>query len=298
MKSIKITEIKTEIKNLLIKASFNLPEDIISAVKSAIRCETNENARIMLNYILENEKIARSEVLPLCQDCGTVYINLDIGHDICFKFDGNNGNSGDDSYSGNKKDLNSAINQVVGEVFNEYYLRKSIVSDPLFDRKNTSTNTPAIIYTNFVSTPGLSIEVNIKGGGSENGSYLFMLNPSSTEDNIIEKVLNVIKENVTKCCPPVIIGIGIGSTASEVVKFARKASFRELNVRNSDPRYADLEQKILTKVNETGIGPQGLGGKTTALACNIEFAPCHMATLPLAVFLGCHSTRRAKTLIL
>ncbi len=286
MKSIKITEIKTEIKNLLIKASFNLPEDIISAVKSAIRGETSENARIMLNYILENEKIARREILPLCQDCGTVYINLDIGPDICFEFDSL------------EKDLHSAINQVVGEVFNEYYLRKSIVSDPLFDRRNTSTNTPAIIYTNFVSTPGLSIEVNIKGGGSENGSYLFMLNPSSTEDNIIEKVLGVIKENVTKCCPPVIIGIGIGSTASEVVKLARKASFRELNVRNSDPRYAALEQKILTKVNETGIGPQGLGGRTTALACNIEFAPCHMATLPLAVFLGCHSTRRAKKLIL
>jgi fumarate hydratase subunit alpha len=286
MKSIKITEIKTEIKNLLVKASFNLPEDIISAVKSAIRGEISENARIMLNYILENEKIARKEILPLCQDCGTVYINLDIGPDICFEFDGN------------ERDLHSAINQVVGEVFNEYYLRKSIVSDPLYDRRNTSTNTPAIIYTNFVSTPGFSIEVNIKGGGSENGSYLFMLNPSSTEDNIIEKVLSVIKENVTKCCPPVIIGIGIGSTASEVVKLARKASFRELNVRNRDPRYAALEQEILTKVNETGIGPQGLGGRTTALACNIEFAPCHMATLPLAVFLGCHSTRRAKKLIL
>jgi fumarate hydratase subunit alpha len=286
MKSIKITEIKTEIKNLLIKASFNLPEDVISAVKSAIRGETSKNARIMLNYILENEKIARSEVLPLCQDCGTVYINLDIGPDICFEFDSL------------EKDLHSAINQIIGEVFNEYYLRKSIVSDPLFDRKNTSTNTPAIIYTNFVSTPGLSIEVDIKGGGSENGSYLFMLNPSSTEDNIIEKVLGVIKENVTKCCPPVIIGIGIGSTASEVVKLAIKASFRELNVRNRDPGYATLEEKILTKVNETGIGPQGLGGKTTALACNIEFAPCHMATLPLAVFLGCHSTRRAKKLIL
>jgi fumarate hydratase subunit alpha len=286
MKSIKITEIKIEIKNLLAKASFNLPEDIISAVKSAIRVETSENARIMLNYILENEKIARREILPLCQDCGTVYINLDIGPDICFEFDGN------------EKDLNSVINQVVSQVFNEYYLRKSIVSDPLYDRKNTSTNTPAIIYTNFVSTPGLGIEVNIKGGGSENGSYLFMLNPSSTEDNIIDKVLGVIKENVTKCCPPVIIGIGVGSTASEVVKLARKANFRELNVRNSDPRYAALEEKILTKVNETGIGPQGLGGRTTALACNIEFAPCHMATLPLAVFLGCHSTRRAKKLIL
>jgi fumarate hydratase subunit alpha len=294
MKSIKITEIKTELKNLLIKASFNLPEDIISAVKSAIRDETNENAKIRLNYILENEKIARSEILPLCQDCGTVYINLDIGPDICFEF---NGNNGDDSNDGNEKDLNNAINQAVGEVFNKYYLRRSIVSDPLFDRKNTLTNTPAIINTNFVSTPGLGIEVNIKGGGSENGSYLFMLNPSSTEYNIIEKVLSVIKENVTKCCPPVIIGVGIGSTASEVVKLARKASFRELNVRNRDPRYAAFEQEILTKVNETGIGPQGLGGRTTALACNIEFAPCHMATLPLAVFMGCHSTRRAKKLI-
>ena len=121
-----------------------------------------------------------------------------------------------------------------------------------------------------------------------------MLNPSEGQEQIINKVLEVVKGNVTKCCPPVIIGIGIGSTASEVSRLARKASFRNLNYRNCDPRYAGLEEKILGLVNETGIGPQGVGGKTTALACNIEFAPCHMATLPVAVFLGCHSTRRAE----
>ena len=277
MKNIKITNLKNQVKNLLIEASFFLPDDIIRSIKAARERETNPVASRMLDYMLENEKIARVQKLPLCQDCGNVYINLEIGPDICLE-----------------NDFTEALNSAVSEVYNYCFLRKSIVSDPLFERKNTLSNIPAIINLSLSSIEGIKIEVNLKGGGSENCSYLFMLNPSEGQEQIINKVLEVVKGNVTKCCPPVIIGIGIGATASEVSRLARKASFRNLNYRNCDPRYAVLEEKILGLVNETGIGPQGVGGKTTALACNIEFAPCHMATLPVAVFLGCHSTRRAE----
>ncbi|MCL5071088.1 MAG: fumarate hydratase [Actinobacteria bacterium] len=281
MKNIKITNLKNQIKNLLVEASFYLPDDIIQAIKAARERETNPVASRMLDYMLENEKVARIQKLPLCQDCGTVYIDLEIGPHICLE-----------------NDFAEAINNTVSEVYNDCFLRKSIVSDPLFERKNTLSNIPAIINVSFSSIEGIKIEVNLKGGGSENCSYLFMLNPSEGQEQIINKVLEVIKGNVTKCCPPVIVGIGIGATASEVPRLARKASFRNLNYRNCDPRYAGLEEKILGLVNETGIGPQGIGGNTTALACNIEFAPCHMATMPVAVFLGCHSTRRASKKII
>lgn len=286
MQAIEISEIKREVQNLLLKASFNLPQDIVEAIKNARSKETGLVARKILDLILENEEIARQQKLPLCQDCGTVYINLDIGPDICIK---------------NSACIIDSINQAVAEVYKKYYLRKSIVSDPLYDRKNTSSNTPAIIDICFSSKAcfsGLSIEVNIKGGGSENCSYLFMATPSVDEEDIADMILDIVKKNVTKCCPPVIIGVGIGSTASEVTKLARKASFRNLKIRSSDVRYRRLEEKILEEVNKSGIGPQGLGGKSTALACNIEFAPCHMATLPVAVFLGCHSVRRASSNIL
>jgi len=282
MKSIKITKITGEAKKLLIKVSFNLPVDIIIALEGAVKKETGTGAKKILELILENAKIAREQRLPLCQDCGLVYMDLDIGPDICIEDSGN---------------LNALLNQAVADTYTEFYLRKSIVSDPLFERKNTSDNTPAVISTNFTSTPGLHLKVYLKGGGSENCSYLYMLNPSTGESEIINLVLDLVKNNVTRCCPPVIIGIGIGGSSSEGPKLARLASFRNLEVRNPDKRYKVLEEKILDAVNKTGIGPQGLGGRTTALACNIEYAPCHMASLPVAVFMGCHSTRRADSKI-
>jgi fumarate hydratase subunit alpha len=282
MKSIKITTITAEARKLLIEASFNLPADIINALESAVKKETGAGARKILELILENARIAREQKLPLCQDCGLVYIDLDIGPDICIEDSGN---------------LNAMLNKAVADTYTGCYLRKSMVTDPLFGRKNTSDNTPAVISTNFISTPGLHLKIYLKGGGSENCSYLYMLNPSIGESEIISLVLDLVKNNVTRCCPPVIIGIGIGGSSSEVTKLARLASFRNLGIRNPDKRYKDLEEKILDAVNKTGIGPQGLGGRTTALACNIEYAPCHMASLPLAVFMGCHSTRRADSKI-
>jgi len=282
MKSIEITTITKEVRKLLIEASFNLPDDIRSALKAAASRETSPRAKKILDLILENAEIATKQKLPLCQDCGTVYVDIDIGPGICIEDSGG---------------LNTRLNQAVADTYSKNYLRKSIVSDPLYERKNTSDNTPAIVSTGFTSVPGLHIKIYLKGGGSENCSYLYMLNPSAEEAEIIDLILKVVKNNATKCCPPVIIGIGLGGGASEVTGLARKASFRNLNIRNQDKAYRTLENKILKAVNKTGIGPQGLGGTTTALACNIIYAPCHIATLPMAVFMGCHSLRRAESKI-
>jgi len=282
MRSIKTKTMRDEVSRLLLEASFNLPCDIVQAIKNARKIETDYNAKKVLDYMLQNEKIARDEKLPLCQDCGVVYINIGIGSDI---------------YIEDSENIKHKLNRVVADVYRKNYLRNSIVNDPVFNRKNTGDNTPAIISIDFNSGTGIGVEVNLKGGGSENCSYLCMLNPSVSEDEIVGIVLDIVKKNVTKCCPPGVIGIGIGSTASKVTELARSAAFRNLKIRNSDNRYSNLEERILKAVNKTGIGPQGLGGSTTALACNIEFAPCHMATLPLSVFMGCHSTRRASSKI-
>ena len=282
MRSIKTKTIRNEVSRLLLEASFNLPCDIVEAIKNARKIETDSNAKKVLDCILQNEKIARGEKLPLCQDCGVVYINISIGSDIYIEDSGN---------------IKHELNRVVADVYKKNYLRNSIVNDPVFDRKNTGDNTPAIISIDFTSVAGIGVEVNLKGGGSENCSYLYMLNPSASEDEIVGIVLDIVKKNITRCCPPGVIGIGIGSTASKVTELARRAAFRNLKIRSSDSRYSSLEEKILKAVNKTGIGPQGLGGSITALACNIEFAPCHMATLPLSVFMGCHSTRRASSKI-
>jgi len=282
MKSIKISRITKEVRRLLIKASFNLPVDIREAIELALRRESSHRAKNILKLILENEQVSVKHKLPLCQDCGLVYIDIDIGRDINIEKAG---------------ELNELINRTVADTYNKNYLRKSVVTDPLYKRKNTSDNTPAIIHTFFTRGTGVHIKLYLKGGGSENCSILYMLDPSTGEDGIIELVVKRVREIVTKCCPPVILGIGIGGSSSEVTQMARNASFRNIKSRNPDKKYEELEGRILEAVNRTGIGPQGLGGDTTALACNIEYAPCHMATLPLAIFMGCHSMRRADSKI-
>lgn len=282
MKSIEITRIKNKVAELIVKASFELPTDIIGAIKYSLDAETGKSAKEVLRLILENADSAKSQKLPLCQDCGNTYINLKIGPGICIAESG---------------ELQKHLDDAVADAYSKNYLRKSIVTDPLYSRANTGYNTPALITIELVKEPGLKIEVSLKGGGSENCSYLKMQNPSINENDIMKLVVDLVRANVTKCCPPVILGIGIGGTASVVTKMARQAAFRDLGISSSDKRYQMLEQKILEAVNNTGIGPQGLGGMTTAIGCNIEFAPCHIATLPVAVFIQCHSLRRASSKI-
>jgi fumarate hydratase subunit alpha len=282
MKSIEITRIKNKVAELIVKASFELPADIIGAIKYSLDAETGKSAKEVLRLILENADSAKSQKLPLCQDCGNTYINLKIGPGICIAQSG---------------ELQKHVDDAVAYAYSKNYLRKSIVTDPLYSRANTGYNTPALITIELVKESGLKIEVSLKGGGSENCSYLKMQNPSINENDIMKLVVDLVRANVTKCCPPVILGIGIGGTASVVTKMARQAAFRDLGISSSDKRYQILEQKILEAVNNTGIGPQGLGGMTTAIGCNIEFAPCHIATLPVAVFIQCHSLRRASSKI-
>ncbi len=231
MRNIKVLQIKNTLKSLLIDASFKIPADIIYAVKSFRQLEDNARAAVILDMILENSVIAADQRLPLCQDCGTVYVDIGIGTDICI-------DNGPDF-------LEDEINKTVAEVYKNNYLRTSIVSDPFFERKNTGNNTPAIIDVDFKKREGLSIDVSLKGGGSENCSWLFMLNPSTEKSAIIDMVLKLVKENASKACPPIIVGIGMGSTASEVLKLARKAVFRNLGLPNPDMRYRELEKKIL-----------------------------------------------------
>jgi fumarate hydratase subunit alpha len=317
MRNIKVLQIKNTLKSLLTDASFIIPADIIDAVKRFRQLEGNKRAAVILDMILENSVIAADQRLPLCQDCGTVYVDIGLGPDVCID-SGPCPDKGQYNKKTNQKDINLSeskvsqmdsdqaerhcflkdeINKTVAEVYKNNYLRTSIVSDPFFERRNTGNNTPAIINVDFKKSEGLSVDVSLKGGGSENCSWLFMLNPSIEKGEIIDIILKLVVENASKACPPIIIGIGMGSTASEVLKLARKAVFRNLGLSNPDKRYRELEKKILESVNKTGVGPQGLGGNTTALACNIEFAPCHMATLPLAVMFGCHSTRRASFML-
>jgi len=279
MKKIKITEIKNQLKRLIDDASFNLPCDVLNALKEASIHEKNTNAKKILGLIIENSGAAQVCRIPLCQDCGTVYLEILVGKGICIE---------------NNSEIKDEINEAVKEAYEEGFLRKSIVSDPLFDRKNTSSNTPAIIDFGITDFEGIKLNVYLKGGGSDNCSYLFMMNPSATPEDISAIVKDLVIKNATKSCPPLIIGIGIGSGALKVMELAKKAAFRSLDIRNPEPRYNALEKSILKEINSTGIGPAGLGGNTTALAVNIEFAPCHIAEMPVAVSFLCHSARRAS----
>ena len=279
MNIVKISEVKNNLKKLIIEASFTLPADILDAILKAGDSEKNVNAKKILSLIVDNAKTAPACMLPLCQDCGTVYVEILVGKNTCIE---------------NFEGIKDEINATVKEVYLDSCLRKSIVDDPLFERKNTETNTPAIISFGSTDFEGVEINLSLKGGGSDNCSYLFMLSPSTSTEEITAIVKDLVIKNATKSCPPIIIGIGIGGGASKVMELAVKAAFRNINVRNSDIRYSSLEDTILNEVNSTGIGPAGLGGVCTALAVNIEFAPCHIAQLPLAVSFLCHSARRAS----
>lgn len=261
------------VREMCITAAHKLPCDMLRAVKKAAAGERGISARI-LKLCLENAKIAEKEMIPLCQDTGVAVIFAEIGRDLFV--DG---------------DITAAIEEGVRQGYRRGYLRKSIVSDPLFERKNTRDNTPPVIHYAFAKGNKLKLTVMLKGGGSENNSRINMFAPSATLEDIEDFALKTVAEAGSKSCPPLIVGIGIGSNFEGCALLAKKALAREVGSVNKDKRYAALERRLLQKINALKIGPQGLGGKTTALAVFIEFAPCHMASLPVAVNLGCHSNR-------
>jgi fumarate hydratase subunit alpha len=280
MREIPVKKITETVARLCQQANYFLPGDVVHALEEAYQKERSATGREIFSQILENARYAGQRGIALCQDTGSADIFLKAGQDL--------------HVTGGS--LRDAVNAGVAEGYQQGYLRKSIVADPLA-RKNTGNNTPANIT--FVIVPGDHLEITIlpKGGGSENASTLKMLPPSAGWQGVKEFVLETVKTKGVNACPPLVIGVGIGGSFSSVAGLAKKALLRDIDVPSRDVAYAVREKELLGIVNETAIGPMGLGGVTTALAVLIEHAPCHIASLPVAVSLQCHSCRK-KTEIL
>jgi len=281
MKEISTSLITKTVSLLVQKSNFELGNDILKLIIKARHEEESPLGRQVLDKIVENAEMAKSAKIPLCQDCGTTVVFLDIGQDV-HVIDG---------------DINWAVDEGVRQGYQEGFLRKSMVSHPFSTRINTNDNSPAIIHTNIVPGNNLTISVMPKGGGAENMSRLVMLAPESGAKAIMDAVLNCVREAGGKACPPLIIGLGIGATAEKSMQNAKRSLLREAGTPNVDSEIACLEQEILMSVNRLGIGPLGMGGTTTALAVHADVHPCHIACLPLAINLQCHSARHATAVL-
>ncbi|GAA0772255.1 fumarate hydratase [Clostridium subterminale] len=277
MREIKVSQITEAIRKLCIDANYYLGSDIKNRLMKSHEEEDWDIAKGILNKILVNADIAKNEDMPMCQDTGVACVFIEIGQDV--------------QVVGGA--LEDAINEGVRQGYKDGYLRKSVVKDPL-DRVNTKDNTPAMIYYNIVPGDKLKITVAPKGFGSENMSQIKMLKPSDGLQGVKDFIIKVVKEAGPNPCPPIIVGVGIGGTFDKAATIAKKALIRSIDVRNENPFYAELEEELVTMINELGIGPQGFGGKTTALAVNIETYPTHIAGLPVAVNINCHATRHAE----
>lgn len=278
MKEIKASAITRAIAKLFPEANFNLGEDVLSALRQAVQTEQSPLGREFLNQIIENARIARERKIPLCQDCGTAVVFLEIGQDV--------------HITGG--DLKEAVEEGVRRGYYQGYLRKGIVGQPFSERQNTRDNTPAVIHSEIVPGDSLKISVLPKGGGAENKSRLEMLLPNAGKEGVIEAVLKTVEAAGGDPCPPLVIGLGIGGTADKAMLLAKKALLRNLGQANPDPETAHLEQEVLMRVNRLGVGPMGFGGTTTALAVHALVAPTHITSLPVAVNLQCHSARHQE----
>lgn len=276
MKEINVSEITKAVRDLCINSNCYLSKDVKDKIEDAYNIESWPMAKDILGKILTNIDIAKNENMPACQDTGMACAFLEVGQEVHI-------------VGGTLED---AINEGVRQGYADGYLRKSVVKDPL-DRVNTKDNTPAVIYYNIVPGDKLNITIAPKGFGSENMSQIKMLKPSDGIEGVKEFVLKVVKDAGPNPCPPIVVGIGIGGTFDKAANMAKKSLIRPLSERNHNKFYADLEDELLEQINELGIGPQGFGGKTTALAVNIETFPTHIAGLPIAVNINCHVTRHA-----
>lgn len=280
MREINVKHITDAICKMCVQANCNLNQDIKNALCKGLSNEKEEPAKSILNDILQNAEIARTENMPICQDTGMAVIFLKIGQDVHFT-----GGS-----------LTQAINEGVRLGYESGYLRKSVVGDPV-RRGNTGDNTPAIIHTEIIDGDKVEITVCPKGFGSENMSAIKMLKPSDGIEGIINFVTDTVKKAGSNPCPPIVVGVGIGGSFEKAALLAKTALLRNIDTKNADSFYADLEAVLLEKINELNIGPQGLGGKTTALGVNIETYPTHIAGMPCAVNISCHVTRHISTII-
>jgi len=279
MREISAKKISEAVTELCLKANFELRKDILKALRLALKRETTARARNTLKAIIENARLAKSKRIAICQDTGLVSIFLEIGSDIVIK--------------GN---LEGALYRGVEDAYKRGYLRKSVVDDPL-TRKNTNTNTPCIFNVNFAKGDKLKITVSPKGFGSENKSAIKMLRPTASEKDIIDFVLEVVRNAGPDACPPLILGVGIGGTFDYAAQLSKKALLRSIDIKNPKKHFRKLEKDLLKAINFMGIGPMGLGGRTTALGVNIEEFSTHIAGLPVAVSVSCHATRSAEKIL-
>jgi len=281
---IKFEKITETVESLCIAACYELPEDVLAALDKAAQKESNPSAVRILNQLLENAQLAATDRIPLCQDTGLAVVFVEQGCETAVE-----------AQPG--LTLFDAINAGVEAGYKKGYLRKSVVAEPLKQRKNTGTNTPAIIHIVIVPGDKLKLTVMAKGGGCENKSQFKMFRPTAEKEEIIDWVVAVVRTAGADACPPLIVGVGIGGDFELSCLLSKKALLRRLDSKNSDTFYAELEADLLSRINALGIGPQGFGGDTTALACLIEAAPCHIASLPVAVNIECHAHRHKSATI-
>ncbi|MFC2044715.1 fumarate hydratase [Chloroflexota bacterium] len=281
MRNIEVKQVAESISRLCQEANIFLPPDVLVALRLARQTEDSPMGRQALDKILGNARLAQEEGVAICQDCGVAVVYLEIGQDAHI--------TGGDLYQ--------AVNEGVRQGYGKGYLRKSMVNKPFSSRINTKDNTPAVIHTDIVPGTRLKITVVPKGGGSENGSRLFMLTPAQGRQGIIDSVVRSVDQAGANPCPPIIVGVGIGGTVEKSFDLAKRALLRKVDKPNLDGEVAELEREILRKVNNLGIGPMGYGGRLTALAVHIETFPVHIASLPVAVNIQCHAARHKQTIL-
>ncbi len=281
MRQIDVKEIIPVVKTLCMDANFYMGEDVIQKIKEFREKEESDTAKEVLSILLDNYELAAKEKMPICQDTGVAVVFAELGQEV--------------SLTGG--DFTEAINEGVRQGYEEGYLRKSMVSDPIIDRVNTKDNTPAIIYTDIVPGDKLKITIAPKGGGSENMSEVKMMKAADGIEGVVDFLVERVRKSGGNPCPPVVIGVGLGGNFEQSALLAKKSLLRSLTEPNPDPKWAKVEEEVLEKINNIGIGPQGFGGRTTALAVHILHKPCHIASMPVAVNVQCHAARHKSATI-
>ena len=278
LREIEASKITEAVKKLVMDANYFIGNDVLKAIEEALKKETSQTAKEILDIILENHKIAREEQMPICQDTGVSVFFIEMGQELHIVGGG----------------YEDAINEGVRQGYTDGYLRKSMVGDPIIERKNTGDNTPAVIHTRIVPGDKIYIIAAPKGGGSENMSEVQMMKAADGIEGVKDFVIERVKKSGGNPCPPVIVGVGLGGNFEMSAILSKKALTRNFGQRNPNPEFAEVEVELLKRINKLGIGPMGLGGRTTALEVFIEYMPCHIASMPVAVNMNCHAARHKE----
>ena len=281
MRTIEFDRVVAAAEELCGKAACDLPPDVLARIGECARKESSEHGKEFFRQYLENAEIAARERLPLCQDTGFAVWFVEYGDRLTF----------------DRGDIYAALTEGTRRGYKRFFLRKSILKDPLFERVNTFDNTPPVIHLKLVPGEKLKLTLAPKGGGSENMSALKMLRPADGKEGVVKFIIDTVKHAGGNPCPPTVVGVGLGGTMEYCAYLAKRALLRKLGERNADPRYAAFEEELLELLNATGVGPQGLGGSVSCLDVHVEAHPCHLASLPVAVNLNCHAARHAEAVL-